>query len=122
MTLNDKIRYTSRDLILTYVSFIRDKIREGDSRYIKLGLDEDFDVYEDLFIEAVKKAIGSKRVKARRFPKRVLDDCIGVLDLKIAELSLDDFCHKNSDVILDTCELVFNKVVEVAKENVEYKM
>ena len=115
MTLNDKIRYTSRDLILVYVAFIKEKVDEKDKKFIKTGIDDSFCIYESLFLESVKRAVGSKRVKARRFPKRVISECIEVLCNKMKELGVLEFCQRNADIILDTCELIFSKIVEEVK-------
>lgn len=122
MTLNDKIRYTSKDLILAYVHFIKLKIDEEDKGFIRLGVDSDYDLYRLFFIEAIKKALGSDRVSVKRFARKPMESCVSELKDTITRIEANDFCNKNTEILVDTCELIFNKVVEGAKNSEHYRM
>lgn len=112
MGLNDKIRQLSKEVIVAYVLFIKKKIDEKDEKYLKLKIDDEFEAYKFVFLEVLRKALKSKRLKITRVPRKVLDECVGVVDLKLSELDMCEFAVDYNDVIIDTCDAIFKKVEE----------
>lgn len=117
MELNDKIRWLLKELVTTYVKFVKCKVDEEDKNYIKMNIDNDFDVYKDLCIEVLRKVLESKRIKMRRFPRKAVNECMIVVESKLLELGMYEFAIKYNEVIIDTCDLVFKKIEEGLRED-----
>lgn len=117
MELNDKIRWLLKELITTYVKFVKTKVDEEDKNYVKINIDGDFDVYQALCIEVLRKVLESKRIRMRRFPRKVVNDCMEIVEAKLIELNMYEFAVKYNDTIIDTCDVVFKKIEEGLRED-----
>lgn len=79
MDVNDKIWEVSNHVFRTCVEHINAEIKAGNKDYIELGIDEDFQLYEEFFKEVIARSLGVKKKRSSSFPRRILDEWIGMV-------------------------------------------
>lgn len=110
MRVADSIRYLAKDIIKTYVNYVRYKVHEEDKKFIATGVDKDLEIYEDLFI-TVLGVLFNKEVEDK-FDMDVVNQCAGVLDIMIEDSKYKKIRNKYADGVYDTCLLIYKKVEE----------
>ena len=114
-----KIRYVSKEIIVAYVQHVKQKIKEGNALYIDTGIDDSYDVYESLFTIVISRYFKglSKVPDSKGFSDVVILDCMNAIDLALATSKYKNIVNKNSEVICETCLMVYEQVERGLREN-----
>lgn len=81
---NKKIRDVAKNLILTFVHHVRDRVNARDFRYLATGIDRDFLRYVELYQCVARKFLGLAPLKEYDFSVELIDDILGVLKKKVS--------------------------------------
>ncbi|MNL91290.1 hypothetical protein D3C81_10210 [compost metagenome] len=112
------IRIISKEIIKAYVFFIRDKVKQLDSRYINLGIDANFDDYEKLFYVVLRSGLRLPSKEGDdKYSMDIIDECISVIERTIIRHNYSEVISAYKDIVYETCLLAFRKVEEGLREN-----
>lgn len=112
MYSDEAIKRMSKELVLSYVYHVRDRVKEGNLEYINSGLDEDVNVYAKIFKTVLRRVlIGSKR-GLRGVSPVVLEECSAELEKTIKVMGYTKAVGNmfTSQCIYDVCAVVLGKV------------
>ena len=114
-----KIRYIAKEIIVAYVQHVKQKIKERNPLYIESGVDNSYDVYERLFTIVISRYFKglSKVPDSKGFSDVVILDCMNAIDLALATSKYKNIVSKNSEVISETCLVVYEQVERGLREN-----
>lgn len=112
--VSPKIRNAVKDIVGAYVHHIRDAVKNNDADYIKIGLDADIEIYEDVFNKIMSVWLKGRKHK---LPQRVVDETIKAMEKCVEENNHSYFVMRFPDVIFRTSKAVLNETKEgVLKE------
>jgi hypothetical protein len=114
MHTSNNVRRAARDIVMSFAHHIKDRIQVQDDDYVELRVDDDFDIYSDLFRSVAEKVLNINTGVIRIFPNGVMTETLDVVEKTVDLKGYQSLIENRfvAECVLEICLFILKKVKE----------
>jgi uncharacterized Ntn-hydrolase superfamily protein len=114
MHTSNNVRKAARDIVIAFAHHIKGRIQSQDDDYVELRVDDDFDIYSDLFRSVAEKVLGINTGIVRIFPNSVVTETLDIVEEKVNNMGYQSLIENKfvAECVFEICLFILKKVKE----------